>query len=172
MKLESIPLQGRGLTANALHPGFVGARMASENGLLVRQIMRLARLFAKNPAHGARTSAYPAASSEGEGISGRFFEECRDVRSDPASYDEAVARRLWAVSEAMTRVQFLPGSPSSRLERLGERPTRIAIFLYDCVFPSPLTSRCSFSRRHHQNVPGLRWAMSFLSMCCCLAPQE
>jgi len=37
-----------------------------------------------------------------DGISGRYFVNCREARSSRASYDTAVARRLWEVSAAMT----------------------------------------------------------------------
>jgi hypothetical protein len=55
------------------------------------------------PEEGARTSIYLASSPEVEGVTGRYFDQGRDVPSSPASYDEAVARKLWEVSEDLTR---------------------------------------------------------------------
>ena len=51
---------------------------------------------------GAATSVYLAASPAVEGVSGRYFVDCREARSSPPSYDERLARRLWDASARMT----------------------------------------------------------------------
>jgi retinol dehydrogenase-14 len=61
----------------------------------------LGRPFLKSPAEGAATSVYLASSPEVEGVTGRYFADCKDVPSSPASYDEEAQQRLWAVSEQM-----------------------------------------------------------------------
>jgi retinol dehydrogenase 12 len=92
-------LEGTGVTANALHPGFVATRFAKNNGLLVALGMGVVhRIFALSPEKGARTSLYLAASPEVEGITGEYFVKERAVRADPAAYDQAAAKRLWQVS--------------------------------------------------------------------------
>jgi NAD(P)-dependent dehydrogenase (short-subunit alcohol dehydrogenase family) len=95
-------LAGTGVSANALHPGFVATNFAAGNGLLGWWIRRLASLVAIGPEDGARTSIYLASSPEVEGTSGRYFVKQKAVESSPASRDEAAARRLWQVSEEMT----------------------------------------------------------------------
>jgi len=45
-----------------------------------------------------------AASAEAEGISGKYFSNCKETRSSKASYDAAAARRLWEISAQMTRL--------------------------------------------------------------------
>ncbi len=95
-------LAGTGVTANALHPGFVASNFGKNNGDMTGVGMAVAsRLFAISPEKGARTSIYLASSPEVEGVSGQYFARCRAVRSSPASYDEAAARYLWEVSEAL-----------------------------------------------------------------------
>jgi len=65
--------------------------------------MSIARPFMKSPARGAEPSIYLASSPEVEGVTGRYFESCRAVRSSDESYDRDVAaRRLWQVSEELT----------------------------------------------------------------------
>ena len=97
-------LAGSGVTANALHPGFVATRFARNNGPLFNLAMGLAqRLGARTPEQGAATTIYLAASPEVEGVTGQYFADGRVAPSSPASRDEAAARRLWEVSEAMTR---------------------------------------------------------------------
>jgi NAD(P)-dependent dehydrogenase (short-subunit alcohol dehydrogenase family) len=95
-------LAGTGVTANALHPGFVASSFASNNGVAFALGMRLARLFAISPEQGAQTSVYLATSPEVEGVTCKYYVKCKPVHSSPASYDEAAARRLWQVSAEMT----------------------------------------------------------------------
>ncbi|MCI0397594.1 MAG: SDR family oxidoreductase [Chloroflexi bacterium] len=91
-------LAGSGVTANALHPGFVASNFATNNGRLVRLFWSLARLVALSPKEGAQTVIYLAASPEVEGVTGQYFVRQKAVPSAPASYDAAVAGRLWEVS--------------------------------------------------------------------------
>jgi NAD(P)-dependent dehydrogenase (short-subunit alcohol dehydrogenase family) len=94
-------------TANALHPGIVATSLGSENGFLRGWLrVRVRNLVDRSmmtPEEGARTSIFLASSPEVEGVTGRYFDQGRDVPSSPASYDEAVARKLWEVSEELTR---------------------------------------------------------------------
>jgi NAD(P)-dependent dehydrogenase (short-subunit alcohol dehydrogenase family) len=96
-------LAGSGVTANCLHPGVIASGFGRNNRGLFGLILRLAPLVLLTPEQGARTSIYLATSPEVEGVSGRYFDRCRAVASSRASYDEAAARRLWEVSEQLTR---------------------------------------------------------------------
>jgi NAD(P)-dependent dehydrogenase (short-subunit alcohol dehydrogenase family) len=81
-------LEGKGVTANALHPGFVATELfAKSGGLVGRAISLYAGLGALAPEEGADTAVFLAASPEVEGISGRFFAGRRErpcrFRGDP-----------------------------------------------------------------------------------------
>ena len=52
----------------------------------------------KSPDQGASTSVYAATSPDLEGVSGKFFSNSREARTSKASYDQALAERLWTVS--------------------------------------------------------------------------
>jgi retinol dehydrogenase-12 len=93
------------VTANCLHPGFVATNLAGDNGPLVRLFLPLLRLFGRTPEEGAQTSIYLATSPEVEGVTGKYFVDCRAVRSDPVSYDQAIAERLWEVSADLTSLK-------------------------------------------------------------------
>jgi NAD(P)-dependent dehydrogenase (short-subunit alcohol dehydrogenase family) len=95
-------LEGTGVTANAMHPGFVRTNMGSNNGWWVRLFLPLVHLSSLTPEQGARTVVYLASSPQVEGITGKYFVREREVASDPVSYDESAAKRLWEVSEKMT----------------------------------------------------------------------
>jgi retinol dehydrogenase 12 len=96
-------LEGSKLTANCLHPGFVATRFGNNNGGLMRATFGLAKsLFAKTETDGAKTSIFLAGAPEMAGVNGKYFDNCKAVRSSAVSYDEDVARQLWSASEKMT----------------------------------------------------------------------
>ena len=93
-------VEGTGVTANCLHPGFVATRFGNNNAGWLSAVFGVAKsLLAKSEADGAKTSIYLAGSPEVATVSGKYFDECKAVRSSPVSYDEKAARELWRVSE-------------------------------------------------------------------------
>ena len=95
-------LQGSGVTANALHPGFVSTNMGANNGWLVKVFLPLTRIWAISVDEGAETSIYLASSPEVEAVSGKYFYKKQAVPSSRYSYDQAVAERLWQVSSELS----------------------------------------------------------------------
>lgn len=96
-------LAGTTVTANALHPGFVATQFGLNNGGLLAVGMKLVQRFAaRTPEKGAETSIYLASAPEVAGVTGKYFADKKALASSPVSYDEAAAKRLWAVSEEMT----------------------------------------------------------------------
>lgn len=96
-------LEGSGVTANALHPGFVGTGFARNNGPLYDFGMRLvAPLFARTPERGAETSLYLSTSPEVAQVSGKYFVDSQPVPSSPISYERDLAEKLWQVSMEFT----------------------------------------------------------------------
>jgi retinol dehydrogenase 14 len=92
-------LDGTGVTATVLHPGVVRTSFGAEDQTAYPAVMiGVARLFMKTPAQGAGTSIYLASSPEVEGVTGRYFVNCKPTTSSKASYDTAAAARLWQVS--------------------------------------------------------------------------
>jgi hypothetical protein len=58
--------------------------------------------FAVSCERGARTSIYLATSAEVEGVTGKYYVQCKPKRSSRASTDRAAAARLWEISAGMT----------------------------------------------------------------------
>lgn len=96
-------LVGTSVTANVLHPGFVATGFGRNNGTLMNLMMGFMQRFALTPEQGAETIIYLASSPEVEGVNGKYFDKCKPVRSSDASYDADAARRLWEISEQLTR---------------------------------------------------------------------
>lgn len=98
-------LQGTGVTANALHPGFVSSGFGRNDGSLMNIGMMLMRPFQISPEKGAETTLYLATSPEVEGVTGGYFSKRKPARTSSAARDQAAAERLWAISEQMTGVR-------------------------------------------------------------------
>jgi len=95
-------LEGTGVTANCLHPGAVASNLFRGLPGLLEALIRLVTI---SPERGARTSIYLASSPDVEGVSGKYFARRRPEKSSEASYDLEAARRLWEVSEELTRMK-------------------------------------------------------------------
>ena len=95
-------LEGSGVTVNALHPGLVRTNIARNNGLLGRVLNFFIGVLGVDAAKGAETLIHLATSPGVEGISGRYFVDCRAVPSSGLSYDAGLASDLWELSERLT----------------------------------------------------------------------
>ena len=94
-------LEGTHVTANALHPGWVATNFGSNANWLKTKLAHLLLRGMISSEEGAKTITYLAASPGVEGISGRYFTQCKEIRSSKQSYDEAIAERLWVISEEL-----------------------------------------------------------------------
>lgn len=95
-------LEGTGVTATVLHPGVVRTGFGAEDpSRIFKFLVPLWRPFMKTPQQGAATSIYLASSPQAEGVTGTYFANSRPRTSNKASYDAAVATRLWQVSAGL-----------------------------------------------------------------------
>jgi retinol dehydrogenase 12 len=95
-------LGGKGVTANSLHPGVVATNIFAHLGPFGRLFGVIARPLLLSAAAGAKTSVYLASSPSVAGVTGKFFDRCRETALEAGAEDAAVARRLWELSERLT----------------------------------------------------------------------
>ena len=96
-------LEGTGVTANAVEPGFVKTSMKVPFPYSLFSFMR------QPVEKGAWISVHAATSPALDGVSGAFLSNRGvQIRSSKASYDEDAQRRLWQISADLT-----PGGSSS-----------------------------------------------------------
>ena len=95
-------LAGTGVTANCLHPGFVGSNFATNNGWLAKVVMTLASPAARSPEKGAETAIWLCASPEVDGVSGQYFFDRKAKWPKGYAQSDEDARRLWETSERLT----------------------------------------------------------------------
>ena len=99
-------LEGTGVTANAVHPGFVASRFSrdGDTGFMGNVGMVLGRPFAHSPEIGAQTSIYVASSPQLDGVTGQYFAKSALAKPAATARNDDVAARLWDVSAAMVGV--------------------------------------------------------------------
>jgi NAD(P)-dependent dehydrogenase (short-subunit alcohol dehydrogenase family) len=96
-------LAGTGVTSNSLHPGSVATNIWSGAPTWAKPLIQiLYRPFFLTAEEGGATLVQLAADPELEGVTGQYFEKGVAVPPAPLAQDEALARRLWDVSAAMT----------------------------------------------------------------------
>ncbi len=100
-------IEGKRITVNALHPGFVASDFLTKGGVW-SIIKPIANLFAIDEASGASTSVYLASSPEVDGVTGKYFYKCREKTPSRRARDEEAAQRLWEVSERLTGLRSEP----------------------------------------------------------------
>jgi len=98
-------LEGTGVTVNSLHPGAVATRLGQNNGRVATLLTKALKPLFRTPEQGAATAIYLASSPAVEGVSGRYFVDCREARSSRATYDTELARRLWTASAELTGIE-------------------------------------------------------------------
>lgn len=98
-------LKGSGVTTYSLHPGLVRTDINRSTPWYVKNcIQPLFYAFAKNAVEGAQTSVYCAIQPGIEGLSGKYFADCKESWMSRKAKNEVVAARLWEASEKLTRL--------------------------------------------------------------------
>ena len=99
-------LDGADVTANCLHPGFVGTRFGQNNAnnIFMKALAKTIMSFGLSPEDGARTIIHLASSPDVAAISGGYFYKCKVAEPTDAAQNDADAKRLWEVSAKIAGV--------------------------------------------------------------------
>ena len=93
-------LEGTGVTVNAVHPGLIKSDLMKEAPLPLRL---LTQFFSAPPEKAGEALAHLALAPELAGVSGKFFTNGKEIKSDPYSYNLENQSRLWEASVALTK---------------------------------------------------------------------
>ena len=95
-------LEGTGVTANCLHPGVIASGFGQTYGGFLSFVIKLAHPFMISTEKGARTQVYLASSPEVDGVTGKYFDKCKERTPNKVAQDPDGPARLWAISEELT----------------------------------------------------------------------
>ncbi|XP_071439718.1 retinol dehydrogenase 14-like [Hetaerina americana] len=95
-------LQGTGITANCLHPGMIDSGIWRNVPFPLNLGLKvIIKGFFKTPAEGAQTTLYLAISEEVEGVSGKYYMDCKERQLTQGIQDMGAAKKLWELSEGL-----------------------------------------------------------------------
>jgi NAD(P)-dependent dehydrogenase (short-subunit alcohol dehydrogenase family) len=94
-------LEGRGVTANCLHPGVIRTGLMRGVSPVLHTLWQSLGKFFKQPDEGAQTPVYLATSPEVADVTGKYFRYCREMGTSRESNDRDLQRRLWEESERL-----------------------------------------------------------------------
>ncbi|KAG9265173.1 dehydrogenase/reductase SDR family member 13-like [Astyanax mexicanus] len=95
-------LQGTNVTCYSLHPGVINTELTRHYSKVLKMVLKpIIRLFSKDLEAGAQTTLYCAVQEGIEGLSGRYFSDCAVKEVQPKARDNAVAKKLWELSEKL-----------------------------------------------------------------------
>jgi NAD(P)-dependent dehydrogenase (short-subunit alcohol dehydrogenase family) len=91
---------GRGITANALHPGFVATRFGDQSGGIMQPLLKVVKpVGAISPERGAQTIIWLASAPEASGVNGGYYFECKPHTPTVHALNDADGEKLWYISE-------------------------------------------------------------------------
>lgn len=97
------------VTVNALHPGIVNSKFATEYaGGVIGLFFKLFRFLFKSSSKGAETPVFLAGESLVAGHNGKYWSNNKPQRVARKFKDDKVATTLWERSEQVTQFQFDP----------------------------------------------------------------
>ena len=89
-------LEGTGVTANVVEPGFVATNLGRNSGSLLNSVMfTLVRPMQITPEKAAENTVYAATSPELEGVTGKIYAKKQEKEAPPFTQGEEARRRLW-----------------------------------------------------------------------------
>lgn len=97
-------VEGRGVTVNAIHPGYVESNLGKNDAGIFRPFVSLFRMGGITPEEASNYIVYLAASDAVANTTGSYFYKDKATAS-LAAYDEQAASLLWEVSAARVGLQ-------------------------------------------------------------------
>lgn len=96
-------LQGTNVTSNAIHPGLIRTKLASDTETLkVKFISKFGGLFMRSIPRGAATQCLVATHPKLDGVSGEHFADCDLKEAVGHANDMALAKKLWDKATLLT----------------------------------------------------------------------
>ncbi|KAG8200874.1 hypothetical protein JTE90_015779 [Oedothorax gibbosus] len=98
-------LKSTGVTVNALHPGGVRTSITRNAQWYIKYLfVPVFYFFLKDCEKGAQTTIHLAVSNDVEGISGKYFADCKEAWTSPWARNAKKAKMLWQISEKFTGI--------------------------------------------------------------------
>jgi len=104
MKELARRIEGTGVTANCVDPGFVRTRFVEKDqdmSSIVKFLFKFFKPLAKSPQKAAEDILYLAFAPELRNVSGKYFSKRKEITPSLAAQDEELAKKLWAFTNKL-----------------------------------------------------------------------
>jgi NAD(P)-dependent dehydrogenase (short-subunit alcohol dehydrogenase family) len=95
-------LKGTNITVNCMHPGVVNTGFGKELKGLTKFFFSTLSSLLRKPEKGAETAIWLASSPAVENITGKYFQDKKELKMQKHYSDIATAKKLWDISAEMT----------------------------------------------------------------------
>ncbi len=97
-------LVGTGVTVTALHPGVINTNLGNVGGL-TGLLLKVIKRSWKTPDDGAKPVVRLAVDGDVEGVSGKYFDEMKEVPLAENAKDSELSKRLWDLSAKLCGIE-------------------------------------------------------------------
>jgi len=99
-------LKGKDVSVNAVAPGHAKTNMTKPVNKISKIVMAIQLMLSGGGSveKAAKSQIYLAHSSNVEGISGKYFKKCKQVKSHKKTYDASLQEELWNISEKLVNL--------------------------------------------------------------------
>lgn len=99
-------LEGTGVTANCLHPGMIDSGIwRNVPRPLNWGLWLIVKGFFKTPQQGCQTTVHLAVSDKVEGVTGKYYMDCKESQLNDAAKDDEKSKKLWELSAKLVNLQ-------------------------------------------------------------------
>ncbi|XP_044739444.1 retinol dehydrogenase 12-like isoform X3 [Chrysoperla carnea] len=99
-------LEGTNVTSNCLHPGIVHTEIMQHLPWYKRLSLSFSYwFFFKNAKEGAETTIHCAVCEKVDGISGKYFQDCKDYWTLPIASNKELSEKVWNKSMELVKLQ-------------------------------------------------------------------
>ncbi|PKU83880.1 short-chain dehydrogenase TIC 32, chloroplastic [Dendrobium catenatum] len=95
--------EGANVTVNSVHPGVIMTNLMRHSFPMMKVIQVFTCLLWKNVQQGAATTCYVSLHPSITGVTGKYFDDCNEVKPSILASDEELAKRLWDYSEKLVK---------------------------------------------------------------------
>ena len=92
------------ITVNALHPGMTKSKIWRNYPLCLQIPLAIFKFFLKSVHEGCQTTLYVTLSADLEGVTGRYYRNCRESRPNARVFNKQWQTVMWEESKKLVRL--------------------------------------------------------------------
>ncbi|KAG8484000.1 hypothetical protein CXB51_023244 [Gossypium anomalum] len=100
--------EGVNITVNSVHPGLIMTPLFRHSAALMKLLKFFSFFLWKNVPQGAATTCYVALHPRLNGVTGKYFADCNEMRASSYARNESLARELWEFSNKLISSVSVP----------------------------------------------------------------